>query len=581
MARTLPSGLNEMSTIKVLPQEISQKIAAGEVIERPFSVVKELVENSLDARATEIRVELLQGGKSLIRVSDNGIGMTSEDALISFERHSTSKISTENDLTRISTLGFRGEALPSISAVSRIIMKTSAENSEMGTKIEREGETLISATDFAFPRGTSLEVSDLFFNLPARKKFLRSERSELSQITKYLMHASLAYFKVGFFLTHGRREIFGYPTVSSLEERLYQIYGKTLLDSLIEVKHTEDSRSLYGFSSRPPLGRRDRSRQLFYVNGRQVKDKICQAALNQIYKGFLEKEQYAEAFLFLDIPLDEVDINVHPAKTEVRFLDSQAIFHLVRRSVESAILREMGVKEVSPTPERQVSSFEAKEPYQIPFIKEKRFEAGKSFDLFSSDESEGEALPFVLGQYMNLYIVVADEEGLFIIDQHNAHERVLFDKYEEIDQKKEWPSKLALFPRLFDLSPSQILSLEDNRSLLEETGFIVEPMGGRTYALKEFPDIFAEEEAKGIFLSLLDELNEEKVKDKKSKLLATVACKTAIKAGESLSAAKMNYLVEELRKTSNPSLCPHGRPITLKIDRTTIEKGLKRSPKTD
>ncbi len=570
-----------MSTIKVLPEEISQKIAAGEVIERPYSVVKELVENSLDARATEIKVELLQGGKSLIRVSDNGIGMTPEDALISFERHSTSKISSENDLMRISTLGFRGEALPSISAVSRIILKTSVENSEIGTKVDREGETLISASDFSFPRGTSIEVRDLFFNLPARKKFLRSERSELSQITKYLMHVSLAYSRVGFFLSHGKREIFGYPAVSSLEERLYQIYGKSLLDSLIEVQYTDDSRSLYGFSSCPPSGRRDRSRQLFYVNGRQVKDKICQAALNQIYKGFLEKEQFAEAFLFLDIPLDEVDVNVHPAKTEVRFLDSQAIFHLVRRGIESTILREMGVKEVSPILEKQVPSFKVKAPYQIPFIKEKGSEEEGTIELFSSKEIEREGYPLVLGQYLDLYIVAADEEGLFIIDQHNAHERVLFEKYEEIDQRKEWPSKLTLFPRLFDLSPSQILSFEDNRSLLEETGFIVEPMGGQAYSLKEFPDIFVEDEAEDIFLSLLDELNEEKVKDKKSKLLATVACKTAIKAGESLSMVKMNYLVEELRKTSNPALCPHGRPIALKVDRTTIEKGLKRSAKPD
>jgi DNA mismatch repair protein MutL len=478
---------------------------------------------------------------------------------------------------RISTLGFRGEALPSISAVSRLIMKTSQENSEMGTRIEREGEILISATDVAFPRGTSLEVRDLFFNLPARQKFLRSERSELSQITKYLTQMSLAYYTVGFSLVHGGREIFGYPAVSTLAERLYQIYGKALLDSLIEVKHTEDSRSLYGFVSRPPSGRRDRNRQLFYVNGRLVKDKVCQAALNQIYKGFLEKDQFAEAFLFLDIPSSELDVNVHPAKTEVKFLDSQAVFHCVRRGVESAILREMGVKEVYPTPDGQRPNLEVMEPYQRSFLKESVSEGGRSYELFSSDESEREAPPHVLGQYSNLYIVTAAEEGLFIIDQHNAHERVLFDKYEEIDQKKAWPSKLTLFPKLFDLSPSQILSWEDNRAPLEEVGFVVEPMGGQTYALKEFPDIFVEDEAKAIFLSLLDELSEEKVKDKRNKLLATLACKTAIKAGESLSTEKMIYLVDELRKTSNPALCPHGRPITLKIDRDTIDKGLKRN----
>lgn len=570
-----------MPTIKVLPDDISQKIAAGEVVERPFSVVKELVENSLDAGATEIKVELRQGGKSLIRVSDNGIGMTPKDALISFERHSTSKISSENDLLRISTLGFRGEALPSISAVSRLVMKTSSEKCETGTRIEREGESLISASDIPFPRGTSVEVRDLFFNLPARKKFLRSERSELSQITKYLMQVSFAFVEVGFFLTHGKREIFGYPAVSSLEERLYQVYGKSLLDSLIEVKHSEDAGTLSGYSSRPPSGRRDRSRQFFYVNRRLVKDKILHAALNQAYKGFLEKEQFAEAFLFLEIASDEVDVNVHPAKTEVRFVDSQAVFHLVRRGLESAILKELGVKEVAPAPEKPGPQFELKESSQIPLVEEKRTGGREAFALFTTDDSERDVYPRVLGQYLNLYIVVADEEGLFIIDQHNAHERVLFDKYAEIDQKNAWPSKLALYPRLFDLSPSQVLSLEDNQSLLEEIGFSVDAVGGQTYSLKEFPDIFAEEEAQDVFLTLLEGLSEEKVKDKKNKLLATVSCKTAIKAGQALSTAKMYYLVEELRKTSNPSLCPHGRPITLKIDRTTIEKGLKRTSKPD
>jgi DNA mismatch repair protein MutL len=566
-----------MSAIKVLPEEISQKIAAGEVIERPFSVVKELVENSLDAGATEIKVELLRGGKSLIRVTDNGTGMTAKDAKVSFERHSTSKISSENDLMRIATLGFRGEALPSISAVSRLVMMTSCESGATGTRIEREGEKLISARKIAFPRGTCVEVSDLFFNLPARKKFLRSERSELSQITKYVMQTSIAHVEVGFFLTHGEREILGYPGVSGLKERLYQIYGKPLLDNLIEVKHSEDYGSLSGFSSRPPSGRRDRNRQFFYVNGRLVKDKVCQAALNQAYKGFLEKEQFPQAFLFLEIPLNRVDVNVHPAKTEVRFMDSQAIFHLVRRGIESAILTEMGVKEIDPAPYRYTPRFEGNKSDRIPLIKEKRFEGEETFALFTTEEGAREAHPSVLGQYLNLYIVVAGEEGLFIVDQHNAHERVLFDKYAEIDRKKAWPRKVALFPRLVDLSPSQVLSLEDNRSLLEEAGFAVDAVGGQTYSIKEFPDIFAEEEAQDILFSLLGELSGEKVKERKTKLLATVACKTAIKAGQPLSTTKMNYLVEELWKTSNPSLCPHGRPITLKIDRTTIEKGLKRS----
>ncbi|MBN1222191.1 MAG: DNA mismatch repair endonuclease MutL [Candidatus Aminicenantes bacterium] len=567
-----------MAHIKVLPDEVSQKIAAGEVIERPFSVVKELVENALDAHAADIKVELKEGGKSLIKVTDNGVGMSREDALICFERHSTSKITGENDLDRISTLGFRGEALPSISSVSRVALKTFENGDVTGTMIEREGEVLLQVSDAAFPVGTSVEVRDLFFNLPARRKFLKSDRSELSQIATHLIHLSLAYAGVGFSLSHGKRRIFHYPAVSSLKERLYQVFGKHLLGALVEVGYEEGSRKISGFSSRPPSGRRDRTRQLFYVNGRFVKDKVCQAALIQAYKGLLEREHFPEAFLFLDIPLDEVDVNVHPAKTEVRFHDSSAVFRLVHRGVEAAVLREMGLKEVYPIPAGEKPGPEVRESVSFPAMKERSHEKGPPGFLFPRIEKEPEGQTKILGQYLDLYIIAADEDGLFIIDQHNAHERVLFEKYEELDRKKSWPGKMTLLPELFELSSSQILSLENNQALIEETGFRAEFMGGRTYSLKEYPDIFEEKAAREVFLSLLDELSQEKIKDRKKKLLATMACKTAVKAGQPLSTEKMAYLVDELFKTSNPSLCPHGRPITLRIGRRTIAKELKRAP---
>lgn len=569
-----------MNKIIVLPPEISQKIAAGEVIERPFSVVKELVENALDAEAADIKVDLLGGGKKLIHVTDNGYGMNREDASVCFLRHSTSKIVKEEDLEQIKTLGFRGEALPSISAVSHVILKTSEEKEKRGTLVEREGEKVIQVSDVAFPRGTSVEVHDLFFNLPARKKFLRSEKSELSLIVKHLTGIALGYPHVRFSLSHGARTLFNYPPVSSLKERIYQIYGKSFLEKLIEVDYEEGGRRLKGYSSRLSAGRRDRRYQLFFVNKRLVRDKILQAALNQAYRPFLEKDYFAEAFLFLDIPASEVDVNVHPSKTEVRFKDSSPLFQLIHVAVENAVIKEAGVKEVFPMQREGESRYCVGETYQPPFIKEAQEKTVEKEGLFTfleeRKEREKETFPRVLGQYLDTYIIASNEEGILVIDQHNAHERILFEKYEEIDRKRKWPRRLPLLPLLLELSPSQVLSLESNQSLLEEAGFRVEGMGGQSFALKEHPDIFKEEEAKDIFLSLLEEIKGDKVEDKKKRVLAMLACKTAIKAHQPLSLEKMNYLVEELFKTRNFSLCPHGRPVIVKLGKSEIEKGLKR-----
>lgn len=565
-----------MKRIIILPPEISQKIAAGEVIERPFSVVKELVENSLDAGALEIRVELLSGGKKLVRVTDNGEGMAREDALVCFDRHSTSKISSVEDLSRIRTMGFRGEALPSISAVSRIILKTSDGSGERGTLIEREGEKLVRVSDIGFPRGTSVEVRDLFFNLPAREKFLRSDKSELAMIVRYLAVVSLAYPEVRFALVHGARQVFDYPLVNNLKERIFQVYGKSVLEHLLEVDHKEDDWQVFGYASLPPSGRKDKTLQFFFVNKRLIRDRTLQAALNQAYRGFLEKDDFAESLLFLSCPYREVDINVHPAKAEVRFKDSGFVFQLVIRSIEQTLLKAKGIKEIYPSLEGGKSAFGVKESV-APRFAAGREEAASKQGLFMPLTEEERAYPRALGQYQDIYIVALSNEGIIIVDQHNAHERVLFEQYEEIDRKKKWPRKMALLPILFELSASQVLILENNQAELEEVGFRVEAMGGRSFALKEYPDVFKEEEAKDVFLSLLEEMGKEKIEDKKRKILATLACKTAIKAGLALSLEKMNYLLEELFKTSNSSLCPHGRPVMVRIDRKEIERALKRS----
>jgi DNA mismatch repair protein MutL len=570
-----------MKRIRILPPELAEKIAAGEVIERPVSVVKELVENSLDAEATEIRVDLLDGGKKLIKVRDNGLGMSHEDAALCFRRHSTSKIAGEEDLERISTLGFRGEALASISAVSRPTLKTFDGNRDRGTEIEREGDKLLHVTDIAFPRGTSVEVRELFFNLPARRKFLRSDRSELSLIAKYLTNAALAYPGVRFILTNGPREVLNCPAVTGLRERIFQLYGKAVLDGLMEVDYKEGECGVCGFASRPLRGRADRNHQFFYVNARPVKDRTLQAALNQAYSGMLEKDRSAEAFLFLSVPFSEVDVNVHPAKAEVRFRDSQAIFRLVLRSVEQAALRVSGIKDVyAPEKDGQGPAPRVEEeglPLDFAAFREgRKTRPGEPASIAASQAEPARSGPAVLGQYLNMYIVAVSDEALFVIDQHNAHERVLYEKYLEVDRKRSWPRKMLLIPVIMELPPSGVLSFEENRALFEDAGFLVEGMGGRSYALKEHPDVFKAEEAREIFLGLLEEVGREKTAGRGEKLLATMACKSAIKAGEVLPMAKMEYLVEELFKTSQPSLCPHGRPIVVKIDRATIDKGLRR-----
>jgi DNA mismatch repair protein MutL len=568
-----------MARIKRLPFEVSQKIAAGEVIERPFSVVKELVENSLDAGASEVRVELMAGGKKLIRVQDDGVGMNREDAELCFERHATSKLASEEDLEKISTLGFRGEALASISAVSELVLKTSDGQGVQGTRVERKAGEVVAVADIAFPRGTSIEVKDIFYNLPARRKFLRSEPSEMGHIVRYLSGLALAYPEVRFSLVQARREIMNCPRVGSQKERLFQIYGKDILDRLLEVDFGEGGGRVFGYSSRPPGGRPDRAHQLFFVNKRLVKDRVLQAALNQAYRGNLEKDRFPEAFLFLTLPYDEVDVNVHPTKAEVRFRESQLVFHLLLRSIETTLLKERGVKEIYPRAEGAVRLLSLAETTVRPSMRAARLEGPEQMTLPRSiPAGEEKRRPRVLGQYLDMYIVAAGEEGLMVIDQHNAHERVLFERYREVDVRQEWPRKLPLVPVLFDLTPAQVVSLENNRSLLEEAGFQAEGMGGRTYSLSGFPDIFEAEEARDVLLQLLNEIGEEQAERRREKMLATLACKTAVKAHEPLAMDKMDYLVEELFRTSNPALCPHGRPIVVKIDRAEIEKGLKRHP---
>ncbi|MGB9893315.1 MAG: DNA mismatch repair endonuclease MutL, partial [Candidatus Saccharicenans sp.] len=511
-----------MSPIRILSAEVASKIAAGEVVERPVSVVKELVENALDSGATEVRVDLEEGGKKLIRVQDNGCGMSQEDAALCFRRHATSKILNELDLEKIATLGFRGEALASISAVSRVILKTSDGTGGKGYLLEREGDKLVRFTESNFPRGTLVEVRDLFFNLPARRKFLRSERSELSLVVHFLIQMALAFYKVKFALSHNQKEILNCPAVSSLRERVYQLYGKKVLENLMTLDYEELGLKLSGLASRPFSGRLDRQHQFYFVNRRPVKDRMLSMALTQAYLGLLEKQKNPEGFIFLEMPFDQVDVNVHPAKAEVRFREPQKIYRLILKGIEIAARQESLVKpiivereedkgqeEIPPTPENIPSLFQG----GIKFPDENRLPNLKNYQIAEEEPKSLSPEPGkpvsssfrVLGQYLNSYIIAASEEALFIIDQHNAHERILFEKFQQMDRAKAWASRQMLFPRILELSPAQKVNFEELETELQEIGFRLEPMGGKSFALKEYPEVFKEEEADEILLSVLEE----------------------------------------------------------------------------
>ncbi len=566
---------------------MAQKIAAGEVIERPVSVVKELVENSLDAGATDIRVELQAGGKKLIKVLDNGDGMSPDDAALCFGRHATSKIAGEADLETIGTLGFRGEALASIAAVSELILRTSDGGPDSGIRIERRGGELASVRAAAFPKGTSLEVANLFFNLPGRRKFLRSDQSELGVITRFLGGVALANPGVRFSLSHFQREILNCPPAESLRDRIFQLYGKEILGRIMEIDLTEGENRIYGYGSLPPAGRREKTHQFFFVNRRPVKDRTLQAAVNQAYRAFLEKDHFPEAFIFLTLPYGDVDVNVHPAKSEVRFRDTQFVFYLMLRAVEKAALDVRGVKEIYPT-----AAGEAAGPRsaKLPAAGSAAGRPARNRPVRSMDHprpaffrgqsgwTEGPAPARVLGQYLDTYVVAAGEEGLLVIDQHNAHERILFEQYRELNAAGRWPQKNALLPILLELSPAQVVTLEGGRTVLEGAGFRIEPMGERTFALTAFPDIFDAGEAEAAFLEIMAGLDEETEPGRKAdKMLATLACHTAVKAHQPLPKEQMEFLVERLFRTANPAVCPHGRPVLLKVEKGQIEKGLKRS----
>ena len=694
-----------MGYIRVLSDQVANQIAAGEVVERPASVVKELLENSLDAGAQRIRIDVEAGGRKLIRIADDGCGMVRDDALLAFERHATSKIHSSDDLLELTTLGFRGEALPSIASVARVRLATRSAEEAVGTEMEIAGGKILRVADCGIPAGTTLEVRDLFFNTPARKKFLKAEQTELSHIAALATHYALANPTKHFELHSASHALLEAPAVQQVSERIFQIFGRDVLDQLLPVaaetnfehagipepppwKRGEDWQPqtpgllrLHGFVSRPQLQKLNRNSMYVFVNQRLIRDRIMLHALTEAYRNVIPPTSFPVVLLFLEMPPQEVDVNVHPAKTEVRFRQQGFVHDFVRDAVRNSIVRTRPaasflaalsdhaamtpalVPDLSPLPgapepadgstrgpgsmETQVS--EASPPFDSPSAR-----SGQAFDKLragsgapgqapgsidsgtvspgavtfqdsdpvpSLDDAErfelrsppisptAQGLPFLpgsaaiptpqedaediapptlnglaslrpLGQLEESFILAVNEEGLWIIDQHVAHERVLFEKIVRDRDVEQVQRQRLLMPVLIDLKPEQMPLFAAIAAELERNGFEAEPFGPRTLAVKATPVGLVGRELERTLVEVLEQTEREQQAQNldtlRLRIAASIACHAAIKIHTPLEMGKMEWLLAELAKTEHPTSCPHGRPIVLRYSLKEIQRAFQR-----
>ena len=594
-----------VSRIHRLPPELANQIAAGEVVERPASVVKELVENAIDAGARRIAIAIEFGGKKLIAVEDDGEGMTAEEASLALERHATSKIRTAQDLAAIVTLGFRGEALPSIASVSRFRLRTRARGTEAGTDIRVHAGRTVSAREVGAPEGTRIEVADLFFNLPARRKFLKADTAETTQVSRLVTQMALGYPDVGFVLQSGPRVVLEAPPAGSLEERFYQIYGDR--PDLIALGKQAAGIGVRGFVA--ALGEQGpvRGPQHVFVNRRVVKDRTIAHAIQQAYSVATIKERSPEVHLFLDLAPDRVDVNVHPGKAEVRFLDQSLVHEVLRRAIVDAlgatpapelVLAGTSVGHLPPTSAPLPLGFSpltAPQPYSTGYggtgseSPAPEILAGSAplwadprVGTAAGRESVGALIrPMTpLGQFRHTFIVAVDDEGLAIIDQHVAHERILFEQISEQLTAHALESQRLLQPVVLDLAPGAHQTLLGHRATLERFGFELADFGGASLQVIAVPallDWVRIDEALRAVAADLDEVAPGRgVDDVLRKMAATMACHAAVKANAPLTREKMQYLLDELRRTAHSSVCPHGRPVVLRLTRREIERNFER-----
>lgn len=645
-----------MSKIRILPDVVANRIAAGEVVERPASIVKECLENALDAGAQQIDVAIERGGKTYIRLRDDGEGMSRDDALLAFERHATSKIRTAEDLAVIQTFGFRGEALAAIGSVTRVTLTTKLQGATSGVEVALEGGKIRHVRDAAAPGGTEIVLRDLFFNLPARRKFLKTDATEAFHVANLVTHYALANPGRGFTLEHNGRQVLAVTATTDLRARAYQLFGAGLLDGLAPVEFTQDGVTVRGFVSRPHVQRSGRDGQYLFVNGRFVRDKLISRALSDAYRNILPPGVFPAAMLFVEVPPDTVDVNVHPQKTEVRFRSSQQVLESVttairkalgaapkfapfpsspsaapppdavrsssappRASAVAAALRafapEAEAEPASPTvgrggerpppffaspvappsaadalrpaAEKSVPNESAAERLRIMLTGRTRARcAGADRPVRSAAAdcagTAGGVRPDIriLGQIHDSYIVATDADGLLLIDQHVAHERILFERQVRLLLARDVAAQMLLTPVVVDLTPAQAAAFEPIAGELEAAGFRITRLAGRTVAVQGVPADLTAEDARSLLTELLDTLAADRPTVSREhflrELAASLACRAAVKINMSLTPEKTAWLVDELFKCEQPTNCPHGRPIILRLDMSVIERGFKR-----
>ncbi len=610
-----------MGKINRLPLDLANQIAAGEVVERPASIVKELVENAIDAGARRLAIHVEMGGKQQVRVEDDGEGMDPEDARLALERHATSKIRRSDDLASIATLGFRGEALPSIASVSHFVLRTRARAQQSGTEIRVNGGTVASVTEVGTAVGTIVEVNDVFYNLPARRKFLKSDGAESAQVSRVVTQLALANPEIGFTLTSANRTVMQAPPAVSLRDRLYQVYGER--SDLMEVRKEAGGIRLTGFIAALAEQGPTRGPQNVFINRRIVKDKTIAHAIIDSYSQATIKERSPEVHLFLEMAPDALDVNVHPTKAEVRFRDQSLVHQVVRRALMDA-LGHSGAPQLQLRPEHVAPAapvnaslpgvlsggvypnrWMPNEHRPIPmsgggeFADVVRLKPDTTTDLapshlapshlappqlpptHHSTQAPIEIKPMIpLGQFRDTFIIAVDDEGIAIIDQHVAHERVLFERVMERLTAGGLESQRLLIPMVMELSSSAQQVLANRRSELQQLGFEIEPFGSGTIAVAAVPALLGAADSSKTLLALAEDLEGldrgAQVQEALQRIAALTACHAAVKANYPLTYEKMAHILDELRATSYSTICPHGRPVMLRLTRREVEKNFDR-----
>lgn len=594
--------------IKILDDNTINKISAGEVVERPASIVKELIENSIDANSTNITIEIKNGGKSYIRITDNGNGIKPEDIQLAFLRHSTSKISRPDDLSKILSLGFRGEALASISAISMVELITKTDDNDIGKSIEIHGGTLKRELDTGAPNGTTVIIKNIFFNTPVRRKFLKSEGAEAAKISDIINKLAMCNPNISFTYIKDDINVIKTPGNNNVKSTIYSIYGKEYAKSLLEINYVSEDFKIWGYISIPSLTRGNRNNQLFFVNKRYISSLMLSKAVEDAYSSLITINRYPIVFLYINLNPESIDVNVHPSKIEIKFENETKLINKIKEIIKKRLLRENLVPKVTlikeNSPEKQENIIDI-----INTTKNTKYKNINNDIDFNKDQDEihedsyisdidvkknkGDKREYktctnkeifpdlnILGRVFDTYIIGEDRElnSLYMIDQHAAHERVMYEKFKKQYQEEKIVIQPLLISENLNLNHEEYQLVSNNIELFRKLGFDIEEFGQNTIILRGVPMIFGSPDSSKLFIDILDNLNNEinNSYDLRVEKIIKLSCTNAIKAGDNIMEIEINKLITDLKSCNNPFTCPHGRPITIKITRYEIEKMFKR-----